>query len=743
MLKLNSIRLKGPLLFKDVKFDFKPGVSAIYGLNLAGGKSKSNGNGAGKSAFFSQVGEILFDEPMVGTKQDALKTGTRLLNVTAGDTTFNIQRSGTGLKIMKGGKSRFRTKPMARKWLDKKLPISIEDFNTYVHSDARVPHPLVMGNSTARKKFFTSFFGLDKIDTERRLFLAELSKLAKVRAAFTELKAEYSRAKDKVDGLDLRELKAKVAATAEELEALHEKSTRLQDICRLLAFEKSAAAQIAEFSRIAGDISVDSFDELMTTAKWNLRTNKKDLEEARAWEQHQKDTRRYDKALASLGKDAAKLVAKHGVRKATKLCKTFYADRRGLEEQWHTADQNFKWATKIVASGKPEAVDELKTSRKELKSRIESLEHQYDHAKKFKTGQCETCGQDVTVKSPKKLRHKIETLEAEVEACDAYAEYETAIEEYKKARKELKESEIDALNAAMDKSTRYMEAFDEIKNLPDEPEKFEGKKLEVQVLERMVTEDRDRISLLTFIHPNLETIIDLGKLTAKQRGAASIGPKLQAKINELQDKLSNLKTKYAIGREAMQTYKRLKERLTEMREELKDEEALKLLVDGYSDKAVKKMAIQAISKRLMVEVNKYARVVFPEDFEFSFSWDRSQISLVVTRKHGKKMLTSDVRKLSGAESKLFTLVLMAALMTFRPVSQRCNVLFLDEPTANFSPETTESFKRLIPVLNKIFPTIIIITPDSGERYEGAEEWTVVKTKVEAKLVKGHPQSVKL
>jgi len=179
-----------------------------------------------------------------------------------------------------------------------------------------------------------------------------------------------------------------------------------------------------------------------------------------------------------------------------------------------------------------------------------------------------------------------------------------------------------------------------------------------------------------------------------------------------------------------------------MKVELEDEEALKLLVDSYSDKGAKRLAIKAISSRLMTEVNKYARIVFGEDFDFFFKWESSDLVLGVNRRYGKKVITSDVRKLSGAESKLFTYVLMAASMTFRSERKRCNVLILDEPTANFSPETFEMFKKLVPILNKIFPTIIIITPKSDERYEGADEWTVTKTKTEAKLVRGHPHQIR-
>jgi DNA repair exonuclease SbcCD ATPase subunit len=190
----------------------------------------------------------------------------------------------------------------------------------------------------------------------------------------------------------------------------------------------------------------------------------------------------------------------------------------------------------------------------------------------------------------------------------------------------------------------------------------------------------------------------------------------------------------------------MKDRLLEMRAELINEEPLKLLVEAYSDKAMKRMAIKSVSTKLMHEINKYAKLIFPEDFDFGFSWESSKISLTVTRKYrqGKKVktLTSDVRKLSGAESKLYTFILVLAHLTFVPARKRSNVLILDEPDSNMSAETSEAFKKLLPILNKVIPSIIVITPRTEQRYEGAQEFTVLKEKGEAKIVSGHPSIIK-
>jgi DNA repair exonuclease SbcCD ATPase subunit len=199
--------------------------------------------------------------------------------------------------------------------------------------------------------------------------------------------------------------------------------------------------------------------------------------------------------------------------------------------------------------------------------------------------------------------------------------------------------------------------------------------------------------------------------------------------------------KIELHRTIAEQVKDMKARLLEMKAQLKDEPALKYLVQGYQDKNIKKMAIEAISQHLMALVNRYAQRIMPERFTFEFKWD-TQIHILVHRHYGQKVKTSDVRKLSGAESTLFTLILVCALLAFVPSYKRCNLMILDEPTARFSPAMTDVFKNLLQILNQIVPSIVVITPKSDERYADAKPYTVVKQNGESTIVQGYPDEVK-
>jgi DNA repair exonuclease SbcCD ATPase subunit len=207
-------------------------------------------------------------------------------------------------------------------------------------------------------------------------------------------------------------------------------------------------------------------------------------------------------------------------------------------------------------------------------------------------------------------------------------------------------------------------------------------------------------------------------------------------LNQMQEELSSVRTKLEVHKSVANRAKGLRSRLKELKAELENEEALKLLLDGYSDKAVKSMIIEAISSHLMNTVNQFSSLVF-SGYKFEFVWG-SQVQLLV---HRPKLGTTDVRKLSGAESKLFTLILVLALMRFVPKRKRLNMLILDEPSASFSTETTALFHKLLPQINQLIPSILVVTPRAEERYAGAHEYTVVRDKGGSVIKKGHPDDV--
>jgi DNA repair exonuclease SbcCD ATPase subunit len=748
---LEAIQLRDVGPFENVIFKIPKGISVIYGLNRAGGKASKNSNAVGKSVLTSQPAEILYDEPIVGERGDRIKHGTRALSYTnySGHKVV-IKRSmkGKSEKIainVDGKDKKFRTSTIAKAYIKKSFPISAEEYNTYVHLDARVPHPLVMGSSTERKRFFTSFFGLDKMDTERRLFASELSKLSRTKAAFNELRATYNKSKEDLMSDELYASQRKKARAYKlQLKAYQEEFQTVQDTLRLMQYAESAKDQIATLQKaLSGPITTELFEQHAKDNQWELDKVKTDLEEAEEWERYAKDLKAYNEEFDKLSNEAQALIEEVGLNQAreqTSAAAVQYGKARSQVERW-LAD---------IEEVEADAVQELPTKVRVPTEEIGDLNvlknayiHQLDHAEKFQEGKCETCGQIVKIKDPRVLKKRLQVVELKIDNYTKALEYKKAVVAKNKASFKLKtyRRDLERAKAKKQELSALAKMNRELQDLSRKPRKPKGKKLQIVVLKRMLEELYERKALLEHMDPHLETIMEFQKLTRADLKKAAASSGLSEKMNSTQERLSKISAQLEVHLTIKTRVLEMRERLVTMKRELKDEEPLRLLVQGYQDKNIKKMAVKAISQRLMALVNKYAISVFPESYVFEFEWG-TQVSLIVHRKYGKKTLTSDVRKLSGAESKLFTIVLVLALLSFVPSHKRSSVMILDEPSANMSKEMTESFQALLPVLNTLIPSIIVVTPKSDEIYEDATTFTVVKSGGVATIVRGMPHQIK-
>lgn len=743
--------LEGVGPFKKQGFTFKPGISAIYGLNRAAGKNSNNANGAGKSYFFSSLKEMIFEEPVVGEKTDRTRQGTRVFEFKS-PTGKNVKvtREARGrtehIEIEIDGKElKHLTASKARAALKRLLPITQQDYDTYVHIDARIPHPLVMGTSTERKRFFTDFFGLDKMDAERKLYSAELSKLSKIKAAYSELLGAYNKAKaDLLPADEVETVTARLKSLKSKLRTLNEEAAEIAEARRLVSFARDAKEQIEQINvALNGELTDEAFVEYRKANKWELRKIQSDLEEAERYEQYQRDNANYDAAISALSEETKSAVAKSSWKDVRIKAKAGYAelqtvraDLQSIKAKLQSLSAERKDLGDVTVVDKPEGNEE------DLATAMRSYQHQLEHAEQFAEGKCETCGQVVKIKDPGALRARVKELKRSLTQHAEYRAYRTSAKEAKRLTLAIDECDTnyDARNADLVKVKPWAIIHQELRDLPSKPAPFEGKRLQVKVLRRMLDELQERRQLLDFFAPHMDTLISYVALTKEQRLKARKGAELHEHINVLQENISKVQAKVEVHNTVKERVQEMRTRLVEMKRSLKEEEPLRLLVAGFSDKHMKKMAIEAISSRLMKIVNEYAKLVFSEDYRFDFVWD-TQMQMRVHRKYGKRIDVSDVRKLSGAESKLFTFILVLALLSFVPEHKRSSLMILDEPTANFSAETTQAFQELLPALNQLIPTIIIITP-KNEIYEGATVYTAVKQNGRATIVPGFPDQVK-
>lgn len=702
---VKELGLAGIADFKKSVLPIMPGVTYLYGYNAL---DNGNPNAAGKSVLASAAADIFYDTPMVGEKQDRPKIGMRAIKWMERKSVHSVRSTfeGKSEKIryrVDGEVREGRTAKATREMVRRAWAVTEDDYRTYGYLDAANPHPLVRGSSSARKAFFTSFFQLDKLDAERKILAKHALELKRVRAQHTELDKTFQEIKQDMLTREVRaELETKVAKWESQLKRLRSQAEEAQRAKALKDFEAYAKPHLKEFRALVADIK--EFDDVLKSLKKALRRAVANKEQAEEYEVYQKEFAVYRRRTEGLdmSKDLSELEA--------------------LARKVQKAKLELEAGSTSEPGERPEEVQKPKIEKAKLQARSYQLEHELEHAAQFKKGECPTCGQSVKMRKPAEIQEELDTVTARLKAWRRYEKYVAEVTEWKSVRaehekhtarkKELK-AVIKAHAADVDVYNKRREISKPAK--VEKPDAYrDPAKIEAQ------------LKVLEFFEPHLDRLAALATFDGR------VEPFDLAVIETLQNKISAAQAKLEVHNTVKTRAAKIRKRLHELEAELKDEPALTLVLQAYSDKNVKKMAVNEISRQLMATVNRYAPIAFP-GYTFEFVWG-SKVQLLVHRPKG----TTDVRKLSGAESKLFTLILVMSQLMFVPKAKRLSLLVLDEPSASFSAATLDKFHKLLPHLQQLIPSILVVTPKSEERFPGASEYTVYRDSSGAEIRKGHP-----
>ena len=718
-LKALAVKNYGPFVDQTV-FSFKPGVSVVYGLNKTSGANSKNSNWVGKSLFFSSLSEILYDEPVVGTKQDKVKSGSRAVILTDGhDTVQIVRKSGKrdSTQIIENNRPiEHLTKNKAQQYIKSKWLLNKAEFETFVHLDSRIPHPLVMGSSTDRKHFFDSFFKLYRIDQERKLYVQALRKLQSSKQAYKELKAFYSQQKagvidpSKVKQLvsDIKSLKAEQKANAQSFELINQYN-------QLKAVYESLKDKL------------DSIDlSTVSSQLQKLSAKQKKLKQLR---EHCIEYRAYLKAKKQYANELSSLSELASTAPLAKLSKGNSLWLKYSEQLQDCKDLQLQEVAKPKKLGSPQDLNKLLVEQSKLEDLLRT-------SLKFKSGVCPTCGQPVKTHSIKDIKNELIAIQKRINEGQLWEQYLEQKQKYQHyiEQKQEQQKQLADLEQKVQKFEPYRNAYKERSKLPPEPTPVVKPQLTTKQVDEQLQELEVVLDKLKAIEPNVEQLqayLNWSHITTFD----------YKKYNAQNEKLAHLEALYNLHKNSIEQVNKVKARLRELKTQLADEPWLNKLVEIFSDKQMKRAMVNQISQKLCQLMNKYAALVFNQDYRFELIWD-TQLQLLCTRRVGKQVLTSDVRKLSGAESKLFTIILVLSLLSFVPSDKRPKVMILDEPSANFSTETTQAFIKLLDVLKQVVPCIVIITP-RDDVYPDSMPYTVVRTKDGSTIVPGLPDQVKV
>ena len=150
-------------------------------------------------------------------------------------------------------------------------------------------------------------------------------------------------------------------------------------------------------------------------------------------------------------------------------------------------------------------------------------------------------------------------------------------------------------------------------------------------------------------------------------------------------------------------------RMTELTKDAKDSDILGILTDCYGPKGLRVLAVRSLAQAVQDNLNSMSPHLCPEKMTFELNVAaHNSMEISVERSDGRK---SDVRHLSGAESRVFQLLWMASVLPLLPNNRRCNVAVLDEFEAGVDETTRELMtNEYLPKLNTLVPHILFLSP---------------------------------
>lgn len=729
MLNLRALTLTDIVYFKGTtRFEFKPGMTFIQGRNMQR-RGPTASNGSGKSLLFGTLPNVILDTHPTITKNVRSvqkniygKGSSVALDFDKGKSKFAYTKAGAKTSLAKNGKD--TQSRIARDQLKALINYSEKEFFSTVYLDSRRPNTFLMGTSAERFDFMTEVFRLHDIDEFRKHINRQINDLNSDGRVMDQTLEDLATARSR-----LKVLPKEAAEQAEELSAwLKKASIRAQRLT-------STQHQWENYNRWSEqNDKLEAMEQPKHTMK-ELRALLSELDgyeaELRQWSRQQKEREGLQAEFDALKVDDSEYDAM--LKRKNRL--------QPVDEP-EKPEGDLKLAKKRAAKVTRERAEELlgkaRAKRQMLQEQLDTFNEEVGEA-----DQCPTCHSELSASTKKAIRQnfesQIEELKGKIETAQAiiaahktivaYECYEEELEAYNKYKAEAKE--VKAYPFAEVRRWRELKTLlsaNEIKK-PKPPKSLvfgnDRDKLE-RALKKATQYNHQKqlVESLATERPDIEVDdATITKLNDEVSEKMAILPELQAKAAERKSVLSSIRE--------------LKERAEKIKDGLEDLPVYRMLSEAYGTKGVKVLMVQKIAKMLEKNLNKHARQVFAEDFKFTLNVDDGRFDVNVARRSARKEVVSDIRMMSGAESRLFIFLFVMALLPLIPSDRRMNTLILDEPDANMDPEAREIFRdSLLPRLSKVVPCLIVISPNKDIVPQHARVFTVVKDKGVSTLVEG-------
>lgn len=764
---LSSIKLKKIVTYEKAKLKFIEPFYVVRGDNQDR-KQKQSANGVGKSLFFSALPTLLYAAPPSADKKNSarsmhekdssieivLNNGKHEIKVTQEMTTRSLR-----LRLnIDGEEQEYRETSKAKEALTKLFPIPEEQFYAFNYLDVMRFNPLLKGNAAQRFNFFEGVFDFDSYDVAYKVLAEKLTDLQHDAALLKKLEERYAEeSKELGQGLSNKEIEALSVKT----KSLHKRIKKLSKTISIQTKKVQAAISYIAVAEPLGDKSLDGLEqsendytERLEKEQLNLQKTKDNHEKQTAYQRYLNENKQYIRKKHNL----ENLLKKYsGNKKSIKLADLEISVIR-LEENKEALLAAKTELTKLqdwLDNVNKIKLTEEKPDEKlfnKLKDRLTALKAEYKKLSKVKTddGKCPSCFQPV---SSKHIKSELKRVKSAYEAAltrakriaeqqKAFAVYEEYMEKQDKA-KQLR-SKIKGLQQHVDEGLKNKKLVKKLRKRKivesrlkdlEKPKKVEGNKtllnFNYQELVKTIEHNIDDIKETLRV---IKAIKGLSIKFKSLKEAKTVKAELEVSLEEnnkriikLNESVADITTKIEVSKAANSSLDKLKKQIDELKIKTKRLPIVSKLKEAYGSRGIRLYKMQDMANQYVSNMNSLSRLLYPEPMEFSCSISKGTFGIFVERNNKR---VSDVRFMSGHESRCFMALSALALAPFIPPHKRFNFIIFDEIEAGMDIPSRRLFmEEFIPALQQVFSTIVCLTPkDKSEFFSPHAKELVVRKK---------------
>jgi len=759
MINITCSRFGGIVSYKMGEFDFTNncGLTTVTGHNRDSRISKEQNNGAGKSLMFSMLPNVAFEQtPMADTKKkNRIHSKGSFIEIDVENLghKWTIRQQAGGYKVLRDGEDmKFGRQGDARIQIEKILPLTQDEWYSYVHLQSQKKLEFLYGTPRARMSYISQVWRLDQFDVLRRYFdkrIEEVKVAQNKSDAFTHQLMNINDQLNK-NGWN-KKLDKELAEAKEVVKTQSKKVTKLQSQRQEL---KSLAKQVEFYSTTKQKLK--KLQKKLKYDKAELRDQYKLHQEQEKYdddlEEYQRKVKKWEAKLAELGGvEGGGKKAEFQLKKLRTELKHLEEQDRKLEKVRDKHDAAVRELENLDDHVDPDLRKFLSKCNKQGVDPMEALKEEYTTAKTTMKladllhdhdgGNCPTCMQAINVKDLEKtiaqakkrkgkahsMIHALEIRITKQENTETIKALKFDERAFYAARKRIKviNGEIDKLEENIKNAGRWEEIMAQLNDLkkPKPPAR------RCTISMEKIEEQKEILDEVARLKGRLEEYDEVPEDDNILKRLAEVEAKLE-KVEKKYTKAQKITVRYSSLKAEFKLLSKQREEASQKVEEfaplIKKMKRFKILSKAYSNKGLKLNAMHEIVYGLQQNYNKYAQLIFAEPFKFTVNAKDDGVHIMVDRGQGN---VSDVRELSGAESDSFRLLHFLACVIMAKDDRRVNLAILDEPDAHMDQATTNLFvERYVPFLRKLVPHVFIITQKGKHLHPECSYVTVEKFK---------------